>query len=124
METTMQSQLDIQGMKISRQARELIKTQLEKLEDRFGKITACRLAIRPPGQRLGTPHAVILHLTLPGGREVNVGRLARAPDGRYADLLFALHDTFRKAVRQLQRQVSRMRRPARPVRSRRKEARA
>lgn len=109
MQTT--PQLEVQGAGISGQKRDLIRSQLRKLESRFGKIVACRVVIRPPGprHRMGAPYAVSLHLTLPGGREVNVGLVSRNLDLRYEDLSFALHDTFRKAIRQLQRQVSRLR---------------
>ena len=104
-------QLDIQGLNLSRNAQAVIRTHIAKLEARFGDLTACRLVVRPPSrrQRLGARFAVSIHLTLPGGREVNVGTFHRNPDPRQADLVFALHDAFRKALRQLQRQVHQLR---------------
>jgi ribosome-associated translation inhibitor RaiA len=104
-------QLDAQGPTLTQNAWAVIRANLSKLENRFGKLTACRLVIRPPSsrQRLGSRFAVSIHLSLPNGREVNVGTVHRTYDPRHADLLFALHDAFRKAVRQLQRQVAHMR---------------
>ena len=110
-------QLDVQGMTLSSNARQVIRDNVAKLESRFRDLTACRLIIRPPSrrQRLGARFAVSIHVTLPGGREVNVGTFHRNPDPRHANLLFALHDAFRKTVRQLQRNVQRLKTEPRRV---------
>ncbi len=104
-------QLDIQGAVLSARAKEVIHHHLGKLEGRFGALIACRIAINPPvrNTRLGGRYKVNIHLSLPGGREVNVGTPHRNYEPRHEQLIFALHDTFRKAVRQLQRQIARLR---------------
>jgi ribosome-associated translation inhibitor RaiA len=79
------------------------------LEDRFGRITACRVVITGPGgrHRTGGLHHVTIHMQLPGGHEVNVNRQP-PQDERYADLTFAIDDAFRHARRRLQDRVRRM----------------
>jgi len=58
---------------------------------------------------LGEPFAVRVQLALPGGREVNVRRIFENRDPRQADVAFAIHDAFWRAVRQLRAQVDKMR---------------
>lgn len=87
-----------------------IAEQVNALERLFGHLTACHVSLEPPGhhRRKGGLYRVSIHLTLPDGREVNVGTTSRA-DKRHADVLFALNDAFRRARRQLQDRVRQMR---------------
>ena len=79
------------------------------LERFFGRLTACHVAVRAPGtrHRTGGLFEVDIHLTLPDGREVNVGRTPHQ-DERHANLEFAVNDAFRRARRQLQDRVRRL----------------
>jgi cold shock CspA family protein len=86
-----------------------IGRQLAALETRFGRITACRVAVRSPGRHHqdGGPYEIEISLALPGRREVNVGR-TRHNDERLADIHFALNHAFKRARRQLQDNVRRL----------------
>jgi len=102
--------LDIEGVSVTSHLKDLIQAQMARLEGRFGRITACRLVVRPPGphHRLGAPYAVSMALSLPTGRSVNVGRISKSADPRHGDLVFAVNDVFRRAVRQLARQAAKL----------------
>jgi hypothetical protein len=50
---------------------------------------------------------ITIHLSLPDGREVNIGRTPQN-DERYADIDYALNDAFKRARRQLQDEVRKM----------------
>jgi hypothetical protein len=102
--------LEIEGISATAHLRQLIETQLGRLEARCGRITACRLVVRKPGphHRLGAPFAVSLALSLPTGRSVNVGRISKNVDPRQGDLVFAVNDAFRRAMRQLTRQAGKL----------------
>jgi ribosome-associated translation inhibitor RaiA len=99
-------QIDFQGMSATPEIRAAIEKQVEVLEQRFGRTTACRVAVKAPSahHRNGGLYEVSIHLTLPNGRQVDVGRTPPA-DERHADLNFALSDAFKHARRQLQDQV-------------------
>jgi ribosome-associated translation inhibitor RaiA len=102
-------QIDFQGMSAAPEVRAAIEKQIEALEQRFGRTTACRVAVKAPSghHRNGGLYEVSIHLTLPNGRQVDVGRTPPA-DERHADLAFAINDAFKHARRQLQDQVDRM----------------
>jgi cold shock CspA family protein/ribosome-associated translation inhibitor RaiA len=95
-----------QGMTASAQVQDAIEKHIAELEQRWGRITACRVVVKGPGQRhhKGGVYDVHIRLALPDGREVNVERTPRA-DERYADLTFALDHAFKRARRQLQDEV-------------------
>jgi cold shock CspA family protein len=101
-------QIDFQGTKPSPSVRQKILRHVSELEDRFGRITSCRVALKAPGghHRIGL-YEVNIHLALPTGRHVEVTRTPQA-DERQADLDFALHDAFKRARRKLQDRVRRM----------------
>ena len=102
-------EIDFQGMAVSPAVRDAIDKRIAELEQRYGRLTACRIVVKAPGERhhKGGLYDIHIRLVLPDGREVNV---ARTPpqDERHADLTFALNDAFRHARRQLQDQVRRM----------------
>ena len=103
-------QIDFQGMHASTQIREAVAAQVVALEKRFGRITACRVAIKPPTHhhRTGGSFGVTIFLSLPNGREVTIDRSGDG-DERFADPAFAVNDAFKRARRRLQDQVRRMR---------------
>ncbi len=99
-------QIDFQGMDANSEVRAAIEKQVTQLEERFGRIIAGRAVLKAPGghHRTGGLYEINVHLSLPDGREVNVGRV-RQNDERFADLTFALNDTFKRARRQLRDKV-------------------
>jgi len=101
-------EIEFQGMTGTPQIENAIAKHVAQLEQRWGRITACRLVLKGPGQHHRTSglYEVHIHLALPDGREVNVERTPPA-DERHADLTFALDDAFKHARRQLQDQVRR-----------------
>jgi cold shock CspA family protein/ribosome-associated translation inhibitor RaiA len=97
-----------EGLPATPQIKDAIDAHLVELEQRWGRITACRVVVKGPSQRhrKGGLYEVHIRLALPDGREVNV---ARTPpeDERHSDLTFAVDDAFKHARRQLQDQVRR-----------------
>jgi len=108
METT--AQIDFQGMNASDRVRVEIDQQIAVLEERFGRVTACRVVVKAPSGRHknGGQYEINIKLGLPSGREVNIGRTVDE-DERHADLAFALNDAFKRARRQLQDEIDLMR---------------
>jgi cold shock CspA family protein/ribosome-associated translation inhibitor RaiA len=107
---TMQTpvEIDFQGLEAGQSVRQAIEQQVAKFERRYGRITACRMVVKGPGEHHRTGlYDVNIRMALPDGREVNVGRTPDA-DERYSDLQFAINDAFKRARRQLQDQVRRM----------------
>ena len=86
-----------------------IEKHVAELEQRYGRVTACRVVLKAPGahHRTGGLYEVNIRLALPNGREVNVGRTPPA-DERHADLSFAINDAFKHARRRLQDHVRRL----------------
>jgi len=86
-----------------------VAERVAELEERWGRITACRVMILAPSDhhRTGGLYEIHIHLSLPDGREVNVTRTPTA-DERHADVTFALNDAFKHARRQLQDRVRRV----------------
>jgi len=98
-----------EGLPTTSQIKDAIDVHLAELERRWGRITACRVVLKGPGQRhrKGGLYEVHIRLALPEGREVNVTRTPPA-DERHSDLTFAIDDAFKHARRQLQDQVRRI----------------
>lgn len=103
-------EIDFQGMEPSESFRDQIIAQIRRLEDRYGRLTACRVVVKGPGARhhTGGLYDIHIHLGLPDAREVAVERTPHL-DERFQRFEFALHDAFNRAVRQLQDQVGEMR---------------
>jgi cold shock CspA family protein/ribosome-associated translation inhibitor RaiA len=99
-------EIDFQGMEGTASVRAAIADHLAQLEQRFGRVTACRVVLKGPGghHRTGGLYEVNIRLALPNGREVNIGRTAQA-DERHSDLTFAINDAFKRARRRLQDHV-------------------
>jgi cold shock CspA family protein/ribosome-associated translation inhibitor RaiA len=102
-------QIDFQDMDAKPEIRAAIAEHVAELEQRCGRVTACRVVLKGPGghHRTGGLYEVNIRLALPNGREVNVDRTAQA-DERHSDLTFAVNDAFKRARRQLQDQVRRL----------------
>jgi sigma 54 modulation/S30EA-like ribosomal protein len=107
METALQ--IDLQGVDAKDQIHAAITKHVAQLEERSGRITAGRVTVKAPGghHRTGGLYEIGIHLSLPEGREVNIGRTPQN-DERYSDLDFALNDAFKRARRQLQDEVRKM----------------
>jgi len=101
-------QIEFEDINPTQNIRDAIERHIAQLEERFGRIAACRIVVRGPSQRhrVGGLYDVRIHLALPDGREVNVDREAPA-DTRRADFDFALNNAFKRARRQLQDRVRR-----------------
>jgi cold shock CspA family protein/ribosome-associated translation inhibitor RaiA len=104
------AQIEIEGVTKTPELQAAIDKHIAELESRFGRLTACRIVIKGPGDRhqTGGQHQVSIRLALPDGREVNVGRTPKQ-DERYADLTFAIDNAFKRARRRLQDQARLMR---------------
>lgn len=102
-------QIDFQGIDASSMARESIENHIAELEQRFGRVTACRVVLKGPGghHQTGGLYEVNIRVVLPDGREVDISRTPKA-DERHSDLAFAINDAFKRARRRLQDQVRRM----------------
>jgi cold shock CspA family protein/ribosome-associated translation inhibitor RaiA len=100
------AEIEFQGMEARPQIQAAIAKHVDDLEQRFGRVTACRVVLKAPSghHRTGGLYEVNIRLALPDGREVNVDRTAQA-DERHSDLDFAINDAFKRARRQLQDQV-------------------
>ena len=99
-------EIDFQGMDARLDIQAAITKHVAELEQRSGRVTACRVVLKGPGghHRKGGLYEVNIRLALPDGREVNVDRTAQA-DERHSDLTFAINDAFKRARRQLQDHV-------------------
>lgn len=109
------AKIDFQGATLNQHVQHSVTAHIAALEKRFGRITACRVAVSAPSarHRTGGHYAVAVHLALPDGREVTIDHAARA-DERFADPAFAVNDAFKRARRRLQDQVRRMRGDVKP----------
>jgi len=102
-------EVEFRGMNPAGPIRSAIERHIADLESRFGRLTACRVLVKALGahHRHGGIYEVTVHLALPSGREVAIGRTVAA-DERLADLPFAVNHAFKRARRRLQDQVRRM----------------
>jgi cold shock CspA family protein len=102
-------EIEFQEMVATPAVQELIADHVKKLEERYGRITACRIVVKGPGSRhqTGGLYDINIRLALPDGREVNVGRTPKV-DERHSDLPFAINDAFKRARRKLQDSARRM----------------
>ena len=76
-------QVDFQGVPKTPQIKDAIEKHVAQLEQRYGRVTSCRVALRAPGghHQNGGLYEVNIQLALPNGREVNIGRTAPATSG-------------------------------------------
>ena len=102
-------EIEFQDMVASPAVQDMIAGHVGKLEQLYGRITACRVVVKGPGHRhqSGGLYHVKIRLALPDGYEVNIGRTPK-DDERHSDLPFAVNDAFKRAGRQLQDNARRM----------------
>jgi len=102
-------EIDFQGMAASADVQAAIAKHVVELEQRYGRVTSCRVVLKGPGEhhQTGGLYEVDIRLALPNGREVNVSRTPQA-DERHSDLTFAINDAFKRARRRLQDQARRL----------------
>jgi cold shock CspA family protein len=108
-------EIDFQGIHADDHLRSCVDRNISTLEQRFGRITACRVVIRGPSERhrKGGAFDVSIKLTLPQGREVDIGRSEgrvrdAETDNRLLDPVIAVNDAFKRARRRLQDHARRM----------------
>ena len=103
-------QLEIEGFRPSAHVRQLIEENVAKLERRYGRMTACRVAIFAPDShhRKGESYFVTIRIALPSRRDVSVKPPPANRDARQSDVIFAIGDAFRRADRQLRDHASQM----------------
>src|SRR5258708_34007602 len=89
-------EIDFQGLKGNEKLRACVLKHIAVLEQRFGRITACRGVIKAPSERHRTGGAweIAIRLSLPQGREVDIGRSEKSAD-RHADATGAPTAAFR-----------------------------
>lgn len=112
--------ITFQNTRPSPALRRMISEQVEHLEQFFGRLTACHVVFKlPDGNHRtgGSPYEVTVHLTMPGGVSVDVDRTPGL-DERFADPLFAISDSFRRARRRLQDRARVLRNDVKAHRSR------
>jgi cold shock CspA family protein len=102
-------QIEFQNLSPTEAVRDAIERHVDGLEQRWGRVTACRVVVKGPSQRhqTGGLYDIQIRPALSDGREVNVERTAPA-DERRADLNFAINDAFKRARRQLQDEARRI----------------
>lgn len=102
-------EIDFQGMSARSEIRDSIEKHVAELEQRYSRVTACRVVLKASGShhQTGGLYEINIRLSLPNGREVNVERTSKA-DERHADLAFAINDAFKRARRRLQDHVRRL----------------
>lgn len=101
--------IEFQGTDASGLLRSEIAGHVSRLEDRFGRVTACRVVLKGPGKHHseGGLYEINICLALPNGKGVNVNRTP-AVDERHADVHFAINDAFKRARRRLQDHARRL----------------
>jgi len=90
--------IDFQGMKPHEALRAVIAERVAGLEDRFGRITACRVVVKAPSEhhRTGGLYEINIRLALPDGKEVDIGRTPRLDQRqRTFILLSTMHSSGR-----------------------------
>lgn len=102
-------EIEFHEMVASPEVQTMVSDHVKKLEQLYGRITACRVVLKGPGSRhkTGGLYDINIRLTLPDGREVDIGRTPK-DDERHSDLAFAINDAFKRAGRRLQDTARRM----------------
>lgn len=102
-------QIDFQDLGSNDAIREAIANNVAGLEQRYGRVTSCRVVVKGPGQhqQSGGQYEINIQLALPNGRAVNISRTPKF-DERRSDPIFAINDAFKRARRSLQDQARRM----------------
>src|SRR5262249_47171393 len=69
---------------------QMITDHVGTLEHVFGRMTACQVKVQVP-DRLNGPYSVHIHMTVPGGGDLNIDHAPPA-DERFFDAQFAVND--------------------------------
>ena len=99
--------VSFQGSNPSDALRALIDEHAAALEKVCGRMIACHVVVQVPDRQSGL-FAVHIHITLPGGSDVNIDHTP-TPDERFHDPQFAVNDAFRRATRQMKSHLSKRR---------------
>ena len=100
--------ISFQGSNPSEALSGLIGEHVDALEKLYGRMTACHVMVQVPDRHSGGLFAVHIHITLPGGADVNIDHTPAA-DERFHDAQFAVNDAFRRAKRQITSHASKRR---------------
>ena len=108
METSLR--ISFQGSDTSDALRQMIVEQVDALEQLHGRLTACHVVMRVPDKHHRTSglYSANIHMTLPGGIDINVDHTPQADD-RFASPQFAVTDAFRRAKRLIKDHVHKQR---------------
>jgi len=117
--------VSFQGTPASPALKREIAEHVDALERFHGRITACHVIVKAPDHhhRTGGLYEISLNLELPGGISVEVDRTPRL-DERFADVHFAVSDSFRRARRRLQDRIRLQRGDVKSHRPRRQSAKS
>ena len=99
--------ISFQGGDTSDALKANISENVAALERIYGRMTACHVTVQVP-DKLNGPFAVHVHMSLPGGMDLNVDHTPKADD-RFFDPQFAVADAFRRAKRLLKERASKRR---------------
>jgi len=102
--------ISFQGSTPSEALSTLITEQVGALERYHGRLTSCQVVVRVPDRhhRTGGLYSVNIHIVLPGNIDVNIDQTPQA-DERFADPIFAVNDSFRRARRLIKERTRKQR---------------
>ena len=88
-------EIDFQGMRGRPEVQASIQHHVAELEQRYGRVTACRVVLKGPGghHRTGGLYEVNIRLALPNGREVYFHSNS-VLDGAFSRLAVGTHVIF------------------------------
>jgi len=96
-------QIAFEGVGHSETIEAWIREEAKKLDHMDEHITSARVVVAKPTKRhyAGAPYQIRIHLTVPGGADINVNH-DPGIGKRHDDMKVAIHDAFRAAHRQLE----------------------
>ena len=94
--------ISFQGGDTSDALSQMITGHVETLEQLYGRLTACHIVVKIPDKHHRTSglFSANIHMTLPGGIDINIDHTPQADD-RFSSPQFAVNDAFRRAKRLL-----------------------
>mgnify|MGYP000181252354 CR=1 FL=1 len=102
--------ISFQGGDTSEALSQLITGHVDTLEQLYGRMTACHVVVKIPDKHHRTSNlfSANIHMTLPGGIDINIDHTPQADD-RFASPQFAVNDAFRRAKRLLKDRAKKQR---------------
>lgn len=102
--------ISFQGSTPSEALTNLISEHLDTLERLHGRLTSCQVVVQVPDRhhRTSNLYSINIHLVLPGNIDINVDHTPQA-DSRFADPVFAVNDSFRRAKRLIKEKARKQR---------------